>query len=184
MDTLSDNTLMLKVKAGNLQLLGLLFERHHRRLYGFLFHVTFHKETTEDMVQQVFYRILKYKEKFTGEGEFVHWMFAIARNVINDQGKRKKLPLYGNHIDDMADWVAGHTDLEANLDRKQNAANLQRAMLKLDKEDRAILSLSRFDELRNREIAAILGISENTVKVRVYRAMQQLKQVYLKGNVK
>jgi len=67
---------MLKVKAGNLQLLGLLFERHHRRLYGFLFHVTFHKETAEDLVQQVFYRVLKYRERFTGEGGFVNWMFA------------------------------------------------------------------------------------------------------------
>ena len=175
---------MLKVKAGNLQLLGLLFERHHRRLYGFLFHVTFHKQTAEDMVQQVFYRMLKYRERFTGEGEFVHWMFAIARNVINDQGKRKKLPLHSGHIDDMADWIAGHTDLEEALNRKQNAANLQRAMLKLSDDDRVLLSLSRFDELRHREIAEILGISENTVKIRVHRAMQQLKQICLKGNVK
>lgn len=175
---------MLKVKAGNLQLMGLLFERHHRRLYGFLFHMTFHKETAEDMVQQAFYRMLKYRERFTGDGEFVHWMFAIARNVLIDNGKRKKLPLHANAVDDMADWVAGHTDLEEALNRKQNAANLQRAMLKLDDDDRALLSLSRFDELRNREIAGIMGISENTVKVRVHRAMQQLKQIYLKENMK
>lgn len=175
---------MLKVKAGNLQLLSLLFERHHRRLYGFLFHITFHKETAEDMVQQVFYRILKYRERFTGDGEFVHWMFAIARNVLMDQHKRKKLLLHDSPVDDMADRVAGHTDLEDTLNRKQHAANLQQAMLKLSDDDRTLLSLSRFDELRHREIAEIMGISENAVKVRVYRAMQQLKQIYLKENDK
>src|SRR3954467_10573711 len=100
---------MLKVKAGNLDLMGLLFKRHHKALFNFLYHMTYQRDVAEDMAQQVFYRMLKYRESFTGSGEFLHWMYTIARNVIKDQGKRKKLPMAAAHIDDMADMVPGHT---------------------------------------------------------------------------
>jgi DNA-directed RNA polymerase specialized sigma24 family protein len=56
LNTLDDNAIMLKVKAGDLDRMGLLFQRYHRQLYGFLFHMTYQREASEDMVQQVFYK--------------------------------------------------------------------------------------------------------------------------------
>lgn len=180
MDTLTDNALMMKVKAGDLDRMGLLFERHHRKLYGFLFHMTYQREASEDMVQQVFYKMLKYRHNFTGSGEFVHWMYTIARNVLKDQGKRKKLPMASGSVDEMAEWLPGGIDTEGQLEKKHAADALRRAMERLDEDEREILSLSRYQELKHQEIAQILNISEGAVKVRVHRAMQQLKQVYLK----
>ncbi len=162
---------MLKVKAGNLDLMGLLFKRHHKTLFNFLYHMTYQRDVAEDMTQQVFYRMLKYRESFTGSGEFLHWMYTIARNVIKDQGRRKKLPMAAAHIDDMIDMVPGHTHVEE--------AQLRRAIGTLNDAEREILSLSRFEELKNQEVAEILGITEGAVKVRLHRAMHQLKQVYL-----
>lgn len=57
---------MLKVKSGDLDKMALLFQRYHRPLYGFLFHMTGHREASEDMVQTVFYRLLKSRHTFTG----------------------------------------------------------------------------------------------------------------------
>ncbi len=171
---------MLKVKSGDLDSMGLLFTRYHRQLYGFLYHMTYQREASEDMVQQVFYRMLKYRNNFTGTGEFIHWMYAIARNVIKDQGKRKSLPMTGDSIDDMADLIAGSTNIEEQLHKKQTAAVLQMAMRKLSDDEREILLLSRFQELKYQEIAAILGINEGAVKVRVHRAMCRLKEIYTK----
>jgi RNA polymerase sigma factor (sigma-70 family) len=88
LNPLSDNSIMLKVKNGDLDKLGLLFERHHRALFGFVFHMTGQRELSEDMVQNVFYRILKYRHTFRGDGEFKTWMYHMARNVINDNGGR------------------------------------------------------------------------------------------------
>src|SRR3954467_14744896 len=116
---------MLKVKAGDLDRMGLLFQRYHRQLYGFLFHMTYQREAAEDMVQQVFYKMLKYRHNFTGSGEFVHWMYTIARNVIKDQGRRKKLPMAGDSVDDMADLIAGSTNIEEQLHKKQTIQGLQ-----------------------------------------------------------
>ena len=55
---------MLQVKAGDLDKMGLLFERYHRPLFGFLFRMTGQTEASEDMVQTVFYRMLKYRVFF------------------------------------------------------------------------------------------------------------------------
>ncbi|WP_377101242.1 RNA polymerase sigma factor [Mucilaginibacter calamicampi] len=179
MNTLTDNVIMLKVKAGNLDLMGLLFKRHHKTLFNFLYHMTYQRDVAEDMVQQVFYRMLKYRDSFTGSGEFLHWMYTIARNVIKDQGRRRKLPMAGDHIDDIVDMVPGHTHVEEALERKQSAEQLRKAISTLNEGEREILSLSRFQELKHQEVAEILGISEGAVKVRLHRAMHQLKQVYL-----
>lgn len=180
MDKLTDNAIMLKVKAGDLDRMGLLFQRYHRQLYGFLYHMTYQREASEDMVQQVFYKMLKYRHNFTGAGEFIHWMYAIARNVLKDQGKRKKLAMAKDSVEDMADWIPGSTNIEEQLDRKQAAQGLQRAMSRLSDDEREILSLSRFQELKHQEIAQIMNISEGAVKVRVHRALCQLKEIYTK----
>src|ERR1700742_1666571 len=76
---------MLQVKAGDLERMSLLFERHHRALFGFLFHLTLRREASEDMVQTVFYRMLKYRNSFTEASSFSGWMYHIARNVLKDQ---------------------------------------------------------------------------------------------------
>src|ERR1700754_1990786 len=78
---------MLKVKSGDLDKMALLFQRYHRPLYGFLYHMTGQRESSEDMVQNVFYRMLRSRHTFTGDGEFRTWMYHLARNVLKDHLK-------------------------------------------------------------------------------------------------
>jgi RNA polymerase sigma factor (sigma-70 family) len=104
---LTDNSLMLKVKEGDLDKMGLLFERYHRQLYGFLFHMTYKKEVAEDMVQHTFYKMLKYRNSFTGSGEFVHWMYTVARNVLKDEYKKMKRAQLHDDVDDISDILPG-----------------------------------------------------------------------------
>ncbi len=81
---------MCKVKDGNLDQLGLLFERYHRPLYRF-FQNYHQRAECQDLVQTVFLRILKYRIQFNeNEGEFKTWMFRIARNVNMDFFKKQK----------------------------------------------------------------------------------------------
>ncbi|MEZ4903237.1 MAG: sigma factor [Spirosomataceae bacterium] len=88
MNILSDNALMLRVKADDLDKMGLLFERYHRPLFTFLYHSTGQRATSEDLVQTVFYRMLKYRHTFTEIGEFRTWMYHLARNALNDYFKK------------------------------------------------------------------------------------------------
>jgi len=178
LNSLADNTIMLKVKAGDVEKMGLLFERYNRQLYGFLFHMTYQRETSEDLVQQVFYKMLKYRETFTATGEFVHWMYSIARNTLKDQGKSLKQRIKHENTDDHADRLPGGLTPQEQLERKQSRQALHKAMEQLSDSHREVLTLSKFQELKYQEIAQILDISEIAVKTRAHRAMQELKSIY------
>ncbi|HEY4324329.1 MAG TPA: RNA polymerase sigma factor [Mucilaginibacter sp.] len=180
MNALADNAIMLKVKAGDLDKMGLLFERYHRPLYGFLFHMTYNKQGSEDMVQQVFYKMIKYRHTFTGSGEFIHWMYSVARNTLKDGVKSKASRTKYENIDDMAERIGGGITPDEQFEKKQAKIELHQAMGKLAEDEREILTLSRFQELKHQEIAQILNITEGAVKARVHRAMKELKNIYLK----
>jgi len=171
---------MLRVKAGDLDRMGLLFQRHYRALYGFLFHMTYQREASEDMVQTVFYKMLRYRGSFTGEGEFVAWMYQIARNVLKDNAKKGNKQGMHQDVGELADRLPGGTSPDEHLEKKQANAGLYRAMEKLSDDNREILTLSRFQELKYQEIGQILGITEGAAKVRAFRAMQELKDIYAK----
>ncbi|MES2005213.1 MAG: RNA polymerase sigma factor [Bacteroidota bacterium] len=179
MNPLTDNAIMLKVKNGDLDKLGLLFERHHRSLFGFLFHMTGQRELSEDLVQNVFYRILKYKHTFRGDGEFKTWMYHLARNVVNDNGRALKRTIKHQEVTNLAEEIGGGFAADESIHKKQELALLKNAMENLHPESREILILSKFQELKYHEIATIMDITEGAVKVRVHRALNQLKNVYL-----
>lgn len=179
LETFSDNTLMLKVKDGHLDKLGLLFERYKKPLFGFFYGMNKDAELSEDLVQNVFFRILKYRYLFRGEeaGNFKTWMFHIARNVNNDHyrknklGKPESVELWENKL--------GYTDDHAlQRLRDDEMSVLSLALDKLPPEKREIILLSKYQEKKYKEIGEILGCSEGAVKVKVFRALQELKVVY------
>ncbi|NCI50857.1 RNA polymerase sigma factor [Sediminibacterium roseum] len=170
---------MMKVKNGDLDRLGLLFERYNRQLFGFLFHMTGQRELSEDLVQNVFYRILKYKHTFRGDGEFKTWMYHMARNVVNDNGRSIKRTIRHQELTEMSENIGGGFAADETVQKKQELATLRNAMANLSEESREILVLSKFQELKYNEIAQILDITEGAVKVRVHRAVSQLKTSYL-----
>jgi len=180
LDTLSDNALMLKVKDGDLDKMSLLFERYHKPLFGFLFRMTGQKESSEDLMQNVFLRMLKYRNGFAGTGEFKTWMYHLARNVLNDHfTKNKKMPVH-QELTDFEEKIAGEDHAGRQVERRQEMETLLSAMKLVSTENRELLVLCRFQELKYSEIAQVLNISEGAVKVRVHRALGQLKECYLK----
>jgi RNA polymerase sigma-70 factor, ECF subfamily len=184
LNLLTDNAIMLSVKAGELDKMGLLFERYHRALYNFFFYMVNHRESSEDMVQNAFFRMLKYRHTFTGEGEFRTWMYHLARNILQDHRKKNKKVAEQRPIGEWENCLPGGMMADERLHKKQEAKALQLAMARLHYESREVLILSRFQDLKYSEIGRILDINEGAVKVRVHRAMNQLKQIYLNLEIK
>lgn len=171
---------MLRVKAGQLAKMGLLFERYHRPLHGFFYHLTGQAAASEDLVQTVFYRMLKYRHTFTGDGEFRTWMYHLARHAAVDAAKKNKPT---RHHDDITTWqekLGGGTPADAALHQAQEVELLQQALGRLSAEHREVLVLSRYQDLKYGQIAQVLAITEGAVKVRVHRALGQLRDVYTK----
>ncbi|WP_460677311.1 RNA polymerase sigma factor [Hymenobacter coalescens] len=171
---------MLRVKAGEVDRMGLLFERYHRPLFQFLYHMLGQAAAGEDLVQNVFYRMLKYRHTYTGEGEFRTWMFHLARNVLADYAKQNRHAARHADVTALAETLGGGAQADEQLQQQQEVATLHRALARLSPEHREVLLLSRFQELKYGEIARVLNTTEGAVKVRVHRAMNELKAVYLK----
>ncbi|MFZ6013065.1 MAG: RNA polymerase sigma factor [Bacteroidota bacterium] len=177
MEALMDNALMLKVKDGDLDKLGLLFERYKKPLFGFFYGMTKDVELCEDLVQNVFFRILKYRYLFRGEGDFKTWMFHIARNVNNDHFRKNKWKLKES-IEHWEERLGSDENRSTEFEQDEEMKLLSMAMDKLPEDKREILFLSKFQEKKYKEIGDIIGCSEGAVKVKVFRALQELREVY------
>ncbi len=171
---------MLQVKAGQVEKMGLLFERYHRPLLAFFYHATGNATAGEDLVQTVFYRMLKYRHTFTGEGEFRTWMYHLARNVLADAAKKNKPAAHHQDIADWAEKIPGGAASDAGLQQAQELDLLHRALGRLSADSREVLVLSRFQELKYEQIAQLLDTTVGAVKVRAHRALSQLKDIYWK----
>lgn len=177
METLSDNALMNKVKNGDLDKLGLLFERYKKPLFGLFYGINKDRELSEDLVQNVFVRVLKYRTLYRGEGEFRSWLFHIARNVSHDQYRKKRIQATDS-VENWQDRIGSDDNRFTAYQKDEDLELLSLAMDRLPEDKREILLLSKFHEKKYKEIGDQLGFSEGTVKVRVYRAMQELKAIY------
>jgi len=178
--SLSDNEIMTDVKNGDLNKMTILFDRHHRALFGFLYHMTHNRETSEDIVQTVFYRMLKYRSTFKGTGEFKAWMYFLAMNALKDTLKKNKHNSESYDINDVSSVLGDKVMTDDSLNREQEIEILIKSMDNLSSGEREILILTHFQKLKYQEIAQILKITEGAVKVRVHRALNQLKGIYLK----
>lgn len=170
---------MIKVKDGDLDKLGCLFERYKKPLFGFFYGMNKDAELSDDLVQNVFFRILKYRNLFRGDGDFKTWMFHIARNVNHDH--YRKIKWKGK--DSLEHWegrLSNHENRDTEFQRDEEMQLLAMAMDKLPEDKREILLLSKYQDKKYREIGEILGCTEGAVKVKVFRALQELREVYKK----
>ena len=180
MEQLSDNSLMLKVKGGDLDKLGLLYERYKKLLFIFFFRMNHDEMLSEDLVQYVFMRILKYRHTFRGEGgdgAFKIWLFQIARNLNYEHYKKNKMGKKES-LDEKHENLTGYREEKVADSRDENLWLLKLAMERLEKEKREILVLSKIDGFRYREIGDILDCSEGAVKTKVFRALRELKKEF------
>ena len=168
---------MNKVKDGDLDKLGLLFERYKKPLFGFFYGINRDAALSEDLVQNVFIRVLKYRTVFRGDGEFRTWMFHIARNVSHDHYRKKRVDAR-HSIEDWQDHLPADENRFTEYQKEEDMQLLSMALERLPEDKREVLLLSKYQEKKYKEIAELLGCTETAVKVKVFRAMQDLKVLY------
>ncbi|HCD53374.1 MAG TPA: RNA polymerase sigma factor [Balneolaceae bacterium] len=166
---------MMKVKQGDVQKLALLYERYNRSLFSFFYRKTKESQLSEDLVQSVFERILRYRATYSGSGPFTTWMFSIARNAHIDHFRKVKRRKEDELPDE--ERIAGEvpTGYEELDERNKKKVLLEKALDMLDEDKREVVILSRYEGLKYQEIAEIQGVTESAIKVRMFRAMKDLK---------
>ena len=181
MSPAADNELMLKVRDGDLGKLSFLFERYHRALFNFFLRSTGSRDLSEDLVQEVFLRILKYRHTFRPDSQFSAWMYHVARNAQIDHFRKHKPVddrVHESEDDVFSEIASPGLTPEERLVKRQETRLVRKALSQLPLERREVLILSRYQGLKYEEIATILGCEVGTVKGRVFRAIRELADVF------
>jgi len=172
-----DEQVMAQVREGRVEMLAVLFERYHVRLFNFFLRLTADRPLSEDLTQELFLRILKYRHTFRGESKFSTWMYQIARNLHIDQlrSRHPEIP-----IDDLFKEKPSTQPCPAqNAETRQEADLLAQALERLPLRKREVLLLSRFQNLKYQEVARLLECSVENVKTLVHRSLKELRRHYL-----
>jgi RNA polymerase sigma-70 factor (ECF subfamily) len=169
---------MALVIAGEIDRMGILYEKYKRPLYSYFYKLTNgNGQAAEDLVHTVFYRVIRYKSTFSREGTFAKWLFRIAHNTgIDYHRKIKNVNAYNAEI--KATQPVVYENLE--MEKSEQIAVLEKALRQLKPDEREILILGKIDSFSYREIADILNITESNVKIRIFRALRKLKDLYMK----
>ena len=171
-NSLADEELMFHVRNGTGEMLGVLYSRYQSPLFNFYCKLTGNRSLSEDLVQDVFFRILKYRQTYKPGTSFKTWMYQIARNARLDNIRKQRPQV---EIEDSLLPVVIPAD---RAQQTQETALLHKALMQLPEEKREVLVLSRFQELKYEEIAKMLGCQPNAVKVKVFRALKDLREIY------
>ncbi len=170
----SDETLIVKVAAGNRLAMQVLFARHHARVYRFILRILGSEAVAEDLTSEVFLSVWQQAGRFQARSTFSTWLLAIARNkAMTELRRRHDLPDDGNNTD-MADPA---DDPEVSYAVRRRGEILRKCLTRLSREHREIIDLVYYHEKSVQEVAEIMDIPRNTVKTRMFYARKKLSRL-------
>jgi RNA polymerase sigma factor (sigma-70 family) len=179
----NDAELVSRTQGGDPSAFDELVLRYSPRLYGLIYHMTSNHEDTNDLLQDVFAKAYRSICNFRGSSSFYTWMHSIAVNMtINFLKKRNRrqhpsLNDPDSLIENDPDFIAATSNGDPT--REVSIRELQRklndAMMKLSEDHRLVVAMFDIQGMPHAEIARILGISEGTVRSRLFYAHRQLQ---------
>lgn len=175
---LTDEEVMMKISDGDIAQASILFDRYSSRIYNFFIQYSYDSSSSDDLTQNVFERMIRYRKSFDGSKKFKPWIYQIARNARSDFFKDKKLLVAGQF--DTVDKAFKDDSLNELIEKNEVQNNIQKALLLLKPDQREVLILTRYQEMKYEEVATVLNISEVNVKVKVHRAIKDLRRFYFK----
>ena len=188
----SDAELVARAQQGDTRAFDHLVKKYTPKLYGLVYNMTSNREDTADLLQDVFAKAYRSIKRFMGKSSFYTWIYSISVNMtlnfLKKRGRHHKVSLddVDTGIENDPDFIRVTTANTGTL-REVNIHELQKrlnaAMMKLSEDHRTVVTLYDVQGLQHAEISKILGVSEGTVRSRLFYA-HRLLQTYLEDFVK
>ena len=188
----SDLALVARAQNGDTRAFDDLVKKYTPKLYGMVYNMTSNREDTADLLQDIFSKAYRSLTRFMGKSSFYTWIYSIAVNMtlnfLKKRGRHTKISLddVDTGIENDPNFIEVTTAARGTL-REVNIHELQKrlneAMMKLSEEHRTVVTLYDIQGLQHAEISEIVGVSEGTVRSRLFYAHRQL-QNYLEEFIK
>jgi RNA polymerase sigma-70 factor (family 1) len=172
----NDRVLLEKLKSGNVACFELLYSKYSGKLYNYVLSLSkgdFY--LAEEIVQNVFVKIWEIRQHINTEGSFNSFVYTVGRNMfLNVVKSRLQEHLYHDYVVDHEAVL--DNSVEKEIEYKMLEEQINRLIEQLPPARRNIYVLSRVKNLPNKEIAALLDISENTVESQLNKATQFMRK--------
>lgn len=158
---------------------GKLYDRYYEAIFRFTYQRTADEELAADLTAQTFLKAMQNLQRYEFKGvPFSAWLFRIASNEVTQHfrtlGKKRVVSMEDNMLPDIEDEFEDKQELEINIE------NLKEAIQQMDTDEVEFIQMRFFEKRPFKEIADILEITENNAKVRMYRIIQRLRDVFMK----
>jgi RNA polymerase sigma-70 factor (ECF subfamily) len=172
-----------QLRRGDLDALSALLARYQNRLYRYLLRMVRQPAEAEDLFQQTWLRVAEKIQSYDPRRNFEAWLFTLARNLAIDHLRRLRPESLDEPLGDSANGETAVTRLVSQeipaFDRvlaRERGSRLADAMEMLPMIQREVLTLRFEEEMKLEEIAEILGTPLSTVKTRLRRALERLRE--------
>jgi RNA polymerase sigma factor (sigma-70 family) len=182
----SDKELVARAQQGDTRAFDDLVRKYTSRLYGLVYNMTSNREDTADLLQDIFAKAYRSLSRFMGKSSFYTWIYSISVNMtlnfLKKRGRHIKVSLddVDTGIQNDPDFIKVTTSATSTL-REVNIHELQKrlneAMMKLSEDHRTVVTLYDVQGYQHSDISKILGVSEGTVRSRLFYAHRQLQSL-------
>ena len=166
----NDHELIQDYQDGNLSAFDEIVRRHLSNTIGFFFNITCDQMASEDLAQDVFYKLFKHLKNFRFESAFTTYLYRTNINTANSWLTRNKWKNF-LHMDQTPD----RGELDTSLENEWTKKELWDAVAKLPKKQRTVVMMRIAQELPYKDISAVTGMSVGSAKVNYHHAVQSLK---------
>lgn len=175
MECLDEMDIVKRIQEGEVNLFSVLLERYERPVHSLIRQIILSREDAEELTQDVFVKAFRSLDSFRGGCSFSTWLHRIAYNTAISATRKRKFtfPVFEeNALNNIPDETV---DLYLNSDEDEELLQkLEQAVELLDNEEKALISLYYTQEKPINEISAILQISPENVKVRLFRTRKKI----------
>jgi len=179
MDQQTDAEIVARVLKGDKKAYALLIEAYKGPVFNLVFRMTGSYSDADDLSQEIFIRAYQNLHQFNQDKKFFTWLYTLGINLIRNHLKKNSNPI--NPLTEINISSASRTQenpaAEGKLLAEERMIKLEKSLLKLPVDLREAIILKFYQDLTFEEVAAITGDSLSAVKMRIYRSLNQLKQL-------
>lgn len=169
---MENNRLIRKLKMGDKESVNCVFEQYYDKVYGYCYRHVTHRETAQDLTQEVFLRVFKHMEDYRHYGKFENYLYVIAGNLCKDFYKKNRFL----SLEEMELQVE-----EEGFLQTEQALIVKEALSRLPELEREIICLRFYQDRKIKDIAKILNLKLSTTKYHLKKG-QELLSGYLQGD--